>query len=310
MVCNGDVLILVVTHEGAETVCQTLESCLSSPQEEARPVMVIDNASADHTVSVVKSLSLPGLEVVRMPKNVGVAKAFNHGVKKARQIGARWLFILDQDSICGSCCLDILLQNANDLMKKGEKVGAVCPTAKSLIFSDVIHYPYRWTGRGLEPVLCNEKKLPDVPIAIDSTISSGTLYLVDALTAINGFREEYFIDFVDHECHIRLRRAGWSLWWEKRAVLYHRLGRIQRMTDEGLWVEHDPVRYYYMARNMVEGYWRLGGVRALLQFGGEIQRQIHRLRRFGEAPKKSIHYIFKGVKDAFLGKFGPLDSDD
>lgn len=310
MVCDGDVLILVVTHEGAETVCQTLQSCLSSPQEEARPVMVIDNASADHTVSVVESLSLPGLEVVRMPKNVGVAKAFNLGVKKARQIAARWLFILDQDSICGSCCLDILLQTANDLMKKGKKVGAVCPTAKSLIFSDVIHYPYRWTGRGLEPVLCNEKKLPDVPIAIDSTISSGTMYRVDALAAINGFREEYFIDFVDHECHIRLRRAGWSLWWEKRAVLYHRLGRIQRMTDEGLWVEHDPVRYYYMARNMVEGYWRLGGVRALLQFGGEIRRQIHRLRRFGEAPKESIHYIFKGVKDAFLGKFGPFDSDD
>ena len=126
MVCNRDVLILIVTHEGADKVCQTLQSCLSSPQEEAWPVMVIDNASADHTVSVVESLSLPGLEVVRMPKNVGVAKAFNLGLQKARQIRARWLFILDQDSICGSYCLDILLQTANALMKTGEKVGVVC----------------------------------------------------------------------------------------------------------------------------------------------------------------------------------------
>lgn len=308
---SSDVLILVVTYNGADTVRRTIRSCRSGRRTTSTPVLVIDNASGDDTVEIVESLGLEGVETAVMPENLGVAGAFNVGIRRAAESGAKWLFILDQDSVCGDRCLDILVESAEDLLRKGRTVGAVCPTARGRNLPGVIFYPYRWTGRGFAPVVEPEpfgESAP--PAAIDSAISSGALYRVEALASVGGFREEYFIDFVDHEGHMRLRRAGWTIWWEKRAEIHHRLGKIQQMTDDGLWIEHEPFRYYYMARNMLDGLWRLGGIPALFRFAAELYAHVGRIRRHSERSGEIMRCIAKGLKDGFLRRSGPLDPGD
>ncbi|MCP4689121.1 MAG: glycosyltransferase [Desulfobacterales bacterium] len=308
---ESDVLILVVTYNGADTIRRTLLACRSDLQIRTSPVLVIDNASGDDTVPIIESLDAGEIEVKKMPGNLGVAAAFNAGIQRAVQRGAKWLFILDQDSVCDARCLDILLQSAGELMDRGEKVGAVCPTARSRTLPGVIFYPYHWTGRGFTPVTGpGATHAPDRPVSVDSTISSGALYRVEALASAGGFREEYFIDFVDHECHMRLRRDGWTIWWERSAELHHRLGKIQRMTDDGPWIEHEPFRYYYMARNMLDGLWRLGGAPALFRFAAELYGHVRRIRRHAEGSDEIIRYILKGLKDGFLRRTGPLDPGD
>ncbi len=302
---QSEVLILVVTYNGAETIRRTLAACRSGGRVETTPVLVVDNASVDDTVSIIRSLGLEGVETAIMPKNLGVAGAFNAGVRRAVESGAKWLFILDQDSVCDPDCLDILLQSAGDLEKNGERVGAVCPAAGSRTLPGATFLPYRWTGREFSPV--TDADGADHPVSVDSSISSGMLYRLEALTAIRGFREAYFIDFVDHECHMRLRGAGWSIWWERRAGLEHRLGKIRKMTDDGLWIEHEPFRYYYMARNMLDGLWRIGGIPAVFRFAGALFEHVRRIRRHGDRPGETMRFIAKGLTDALLGRTGPLD---
>jgi rhamnosyltransferase len=302
-----EVVILVVTYEGEQTIGQLLDSCMADLDRTDRRLLILDNGSKDQTIDVVRSYGLPVAQIEPIGRNVGVAKAFNLGVSKACELGAEWLFILDQDSICGKNCLGRLLQTARRLASSG-KVGAVCATPRSLLFQDVVHFPYRWDGRTFKPV-CDDLTGDSEPVvSIDSSISSGTLYRLEALSSVGGFREDYFIDFVDHECHMRLRRKGWTLWWEKRAWIYHRLGSIQKATPDGLWIEHAPFRYYYMARNMLEGYWRLGGIKALFPFACMMKRHVRLIRRYGERPRESILFIIKGLGDAILGRFGPLRS--
>ncbi len=306
-----NVLILLVTHQGEDTVRDTLHSCRPEGEEGAGPpILVIDNASTDETAREIESLSIPGLHLLRLERNKGVAGAYNDGIEYARQRGKSWIFILDQDTICRPGCLNRLYRTARDLTKKGMAVGAVCPTAGSRIVPGVIHFPCLWNGRGFAPLLRDGTPGKAGPMAVDSSITSGTLYRRDALEAIEGFREEYFIDFVDHECHLRLRRAGWSMFWEREAEILHRLGRIQRMTEDGLWIEHEPFRYYYMARNMLEGHWRLGGWRAAVHVCVEIFKHARRLRNLGEEPGKSLRFILEGVKDALLGRSGPRNPPD
>ncbi len=305
---SGKVLILVVTYQGAETIEQTLESCAGRLDTVVSPVLIIDNASTDGTISRIQETELQSLEVMVLNKNVGPARAYNMGIEKARKRGAEWLFILDQDTVCGPCCLGLLLKTAHLLIEKGERVGAVCPTAKSRQFPAHVHPPYVWTDRGLAPVENLRTGLVRGPVAIDSSISSGTLYRVEALTEVKGFCEKYFIDFVDHECHMRMRRTGWSIWLDHRAEIYHRLGKTQKVTDDGLWIEHEPYRYYYMMRNMTDGYWRLGGLRAVMSLGAEAYRHIQKIRNDGAYPEETIRYIFRGACDALRGKFGRLDS--
>ena len=295
---KNTILTLIVTYNGGKTICETIKAA------KTKPILIIDNASTDDTISAISTLSDTGIEIISMPENVGVAKAYNIGIQHALQQGRDWLFILDQDSACSTDCLELLDETAEYLTEKGEKTVAVCPTVKSSNFPDIIHHPYHWNNWNFEPIPDNGIQL----VPIDSTITSGTLYSVKALNSVGGFREKYFIDFVDHECHLRLRKAGWSLWWDKRAVLYHSLGKIQKMTNQGLWIEHEPIRYYYMARNMADGYFQFGGLKAIYHFSLEIKAHVFRLIRYGAEPNKSIYYILRGINDAFWRRFGRLDT--
>jgi rhamnosyltransferase len=303
-----EVLILIVTYEGEQTIRQLLDSCKDDLARPGRRVLIIDNDSKDQTLHEVQSYGLPFAETERMARNVGVATAFNRGMSRARALGVEWLFILDQDSVCGERCLSRLLETGRRLASF-EKVGAICATPRSLLFQDVVHFPYRWDGRNFKPVYDDAAGDSESVVSIDSSISSGTLYRLEALWSVGGFKEDYFIDFVDHECHLRLRRKGWTLWWDKRVSLYHQLGRMQKVTKDGLWIEHAPFRYYYMARNMLEGYWRLGGIKALFPFLCMMNHHVRLLQRYGERPRESIRFIIRGVGDALLGRFGPLRSD-
>jgi rhamnosyltransferase len=185
-------------------------------------------------------------------------------------------------------------------------VGALCPTVVNKTYPEMRHYPYCWVDGEFRPVVPASEA--DDMIAIDSTVSSGTLYQVEALTAVNGFCEKYFIDFVDHECHLRFRQAGFGLFWVLPARIYHCLGQRQVMTSSGLWIEHPPYRYYYMVRNMLEGTYRLGGVRASAKFGIQALTHSVRILRYGQAPWISLGYMLKGLLHAVLGRFGTLDS--
>ena len=301
-----EMLILIVSYNGGGTIGSTVRNCLATARN--MPVLVVDNASSDNTLSVLHGIEDARLQVLPMQVNAGLGAAYNAGIAKAASLGAKWLFVLDQDSLVASECLERLIQTAGEMLRNDEPVAAVAPTIRSRYFPEIIHYPLKWNGKQLISC-CAMPGDHCRPVRVDSPISSGTLYRVEALAAIQGFRESYFIDFIDHECHLRLIRAGYSLWWEPRAVVYHRLGSIQRMTASGFWIEHPAYRYYYMARNMTEGYYRLGGLSALMCFWWEAARHMKRLCINGRNPVASICYIIRGCCDAVIGKSGPLASN-
>ena len=302
-----EVLILIVCYNGAKTILKTVQSCLIT--EKSVYVLAVDNGSTDATLTLLKTIEDKRFDIIPMGYNSGLGTAFNVGIRAAHDRGAKWLYILDQDSVPVAGCLEKLFQTAQDLLKHAPSVSAISPTVRCRAYPEIIHYPLKWNGKQLLPEIQVSRSSVSEAVQVDSPISSGTLYRVDALTAIGGFNESYFIDFVDHECHLRLRKAGFTLWWEKSAEIFHQLGAIQQMTDSGLWIEHEPFRYYYMARNMTEGHRRIGGLGSMLIFWREIARHIARLHANSRRPYMGIYYILRGCFDAIIGKSGPLASD-
>ena len=302
-----EVLILIVCYNGAKTILNTVQSCLITVKSDY--VLAVDNGSTDPTLTILKSIQDKRFEIISMGYNSGLGTAFNLGVTAAHGMGAKWLYILDQDSVLAAGCLEKLFQTAQCLLKHIPSVSAISPTVRCRAYPEIIHYPLKWNGKRLQPEIYGKKSSFSEAVQVDSPISSGTLYRVDALKTIGGFNESYFIDFVDHDCHLRLRKAGFTLWWAKNAEIFHQLGAIQRMTDRGLWIEHEPFRYYYMARNMTEGYRRIGGLMSMLMFWWDISRHIVRLHAYGRHPCAGIYYILRGCFDAIIGKSGALASD-
>jgi rhamnosyltransferase len=306
---RADVLVLIVTYNGAASIGALLDTCLRGCLAHL-PVLVLDNASSDATVAQVERSGVPRLTLQQLPENIGVAAAYNLGLQHAQALRADWLWIFDQDSVCSKGLLERLLGRARSLENQGARVGALFPCVRSQRFPEHIHFPYDWTGvelRVSERARNAIKNSAKLPVAVNSSISSGTLYKVAALADIGGFRADYFIDFVDHECHLRLGRAGWSLWWDPGGLLFHNLGALQQAANGALWSEHPPYRYYYMARNMFEGLRRLGGKSAVSQFlRHDVLNHIRLRMRHGSRPYATVWYILKGLSHAIRGKFGRL----
>uniref|UniRef100_A0A7C4W1L7 Glycosyltransferase n=1 Tax=Desulfatirhabdium butyrativorans TaxID=340467 RepID=A0A7C4W1L7_9BACT len=295
-----EILIAVITYNGEATIKDTVDAVLA--MDANVPVLIIDNASLDGTISAIEGIISPRIRCIRNDINKGVGAAFNEALRQAKSIGAEWLMLLDQDSQPGGDALSVMLSSV------AEGTGALFPTVRCRSFPNIVHYPMKWTGMGFAAIVPAGDVTSLTRILVDTGISSGALYRVAAIEDIGGFNEGYFIDFVDHECHLRLKAAGYGLYWVRNAEIWHNLGRIHKMTDSGLWIEHEPFRYYYMGRNMIQGYWRFGGIRAIWGLIGEIREHTRRLRTYSVSAADCISWLRLGVLHGVLGKTGKLYS--
>jgi rhamnosyltransferase len=87
-----------------------------------------------------------------------------------------------------------------------------------------------------------------------AVITSGSLLNLAAWQQLGPFREDFFIDEVDHEYAIRLRRNGWQVKLTRRVLMDHAMGSPCRHRLGGwhpVLSHHSALRRYYMVRNRV-----------------------------------------------------------
>jgi glycosyltransferase involved in cell wall biosynthesis len=91
------VSVIIPAYNAASTIERALDSVRAQTGVGAE-VLVIDDASADHTIEVVKNAIRPdeNIRLIRMPKNGGASAARNAGIREAR---GRYLAFLDADDI-------------------------------------------------------------------------------------------------------------------------------------------------------------------------------------------------------------------
>lgn len=174
--------------------------------------------------------------------NKGVAAALNQGLEYALQIGCKWLLTLDQDTRCYPDMVATLLQVQNASASKIAVIGGN--------YFDSQPQQLKVTVGGEAEYL--EQK---------TVITSGSLIDTVASKAVGGFREDYFIDQVDHEFCLRMRAHGYRVVISRKPVMDHSVGSLGgvKLPYLGILPNHPPLRKYYIARNTVvtvAKYWR------------------------------------------------------
>jgi rhamnopyranosyl-N-acetylglucosaminyl-diphospho-decaprenol beta-1,3/1,4-galactofuranosyltransferase len=90
---------VVVTYNRADFLRNLLDSFARLDTAPAR-ILVVDNASSDHTPDVVAQAIAAGgppIQYERLDRNVGGAGGFSRGVELALESGAEWLWLMDDD---------------------------------------------------------------------------------------------------------------------------------------------------------------------------------------------------------------------
>ena len=206
----------------AEVVDAALESCEAA--------VVVDNTPAGLD-SAADRLADPRVTVLRSGRNLGLAGGLNLGLEHLPADAEAVLF-LDQDSVLPA----ELVAALTALLESDAKIGIAAPTPW-----DPNHESGYDNLAGLRA---------DVADRTD-VITSGMLVRRGALERAGRFREEFFVDFVDIDFCLRVRRAGYRIVQDQRLRLPHTLGdrREHRLGPLRLLVVHHPAwRQYWILR--------------------------------------------------------------
>ena len=234
---------VVVTFHPAETVAENLAAMASECSE----VIVVDNGSTPQAHAAIRSV--PGVTLLPLGENLGVAAALNRGAEAAAAAGAEWIVTFDQDSAPEPGMIAALWA-AHERMPRAAVIGP------RILEDGAAPSRYRWVRRHPRwPGLFQRVASDGADLAgVTMLITSGSLIELAAWRALGGFDERLFIDYIDTDYCLRVIRAGREVAVAGEAVLRHRLGERRDARVGGLNfrpTHHAAFRHYYMSRNRV-----------------------------------------------------------
>jgi rhamnosyltransferase len=182
-------------------------------------------------------------------QNVGIAEGINRGVALAREAGAAFVLLLDQDSVPAPDMVARLATALGRALEGDASVGAVGPA----IF-DELHGKMEDFGHAVSRLQRRAPPAPgptDAPVELNYLITSGTLIPVGVLDEVGLMESDLFIDAVDFEWSFRARARGYRLYGTYDAHLHHKRGQgLHRIPILGATIRlHAPERHFYIFRN-------------------------------------------------------------
>lgn len=223
-----------------------LRRCLAALQDHGprggeMEIIVVDNGSADGTIAMLRQ-EWPDVRLVANADNLGFTKANNQGIAIAR---GRQLLLINADAFLTAGCIERMV----DRMTKDDRAAVVGPR---LVYGDGTWQ--RWTagrapslraalnhflflerlGRGA-PALGGLYLGVDVREArrVDWVSSACMLVRADAVHAVGGMDERFFVYMDDVDLCQRLREVGWHVWYEPAAEAIHLMGQGSRRRQGG-----------------------------------------------------------------------------
>lgn len=247
-------------------------------------VLIIDNGSQNASLFQQSLKDYPGIIYIRHPQNMGIAYALNKALDYCRG-KCQWLITLDQDSCAAPDMVEILMQ-----FRESDKVAIISPRIVDINFKSKCELEYSSSH------------------LVISAITSGCLNKVDALEKCGGFKEELFIDYVDHEICLRLNSYGYNILQATNAILYQEVGKITTHNIMGINIattNHLPFRRYFLFRNKiyVQKMFFIKYPIWCIEDLWESVKTIIRVVLFEQNKKKNLRCIIRGIIDGLRSNF-------
>jgi rhamnosyltransferase len=234
----GSVTAVVVTHE--PDVDALVITLLETSRQVSRTV-VVDNGSQSQVELMRRLESLPGVVLIRLDRNRGIAAALNLAVRRLAAEGHdhTWVLTLDQDTLLHPGAVDSLLGSL-DLLDAStrDECGVVGLRHKPV---EVPRGPWRWAERHVRVRdlghRLRERRL---------LITSGNLVRREVAETI-PYEEPLFIDQVDYAFCAAVRSRGWRILECTDVLMDHQIGKS--VEAAGVRRYETGQRLYYIVRN-------------------------------------------------------------
>jgi N-acetylglucosaminyl-diphospho-decaprenol L-rhamnosyltransferase len=212
---------VVVAYNSAQPL-QTLLTDLANAGLPPASVIVVDNASRDNSAAIAES---HGAQIVRSEQNIGFGRACNLALPRVR---TPLVCIVNPDVRVGPETLPPLIR----LLTTDPSV-AICgpiwdrdnPTVRraSSAITDIVGALPQKLFRRVEswsrdrPIATVEPDAIEVPFVVGALMVART----DALLAVGGFDDRFFLYYEEEDLCVALRARGWRAVIVRSAVAFH-----------------------------------------------------------------------------------------
>lgn len=229
-----DVAILIVTYNSERHIEACLNSVFQQRGEIKQEVIVVDNASTDHTVELVQN-NFPTVTLLVPGSNLGFAAGVNLG---ARRADADYFLLLNPDTIVLDHAIDVLVAFARANPNNGVYGGRTLKTDGSIEPSSCWGIPDLWSlamfASGLSTIARRSRlfdpeslgKWPRDTIR-EVGVITGCLLLVacSVWEQLGGLDERYFMYGEDVDFSMRARVSGYHPIICPAARIIHEVGQ-------------------------------------------------------------------------------------
>lgn len=244
------VAVVVVTFNRADLLARLLDG-LAAQTRRADAVIVVDNASTDHTRDVLEARSDLPLHVTWSEENLGGAGGFHLGVRAAYDGGWDRVWLVDDDVVPAPDCLEQLLAVDEDCLTSVREDLSGALVEKAAIDFDLRNpLAIRPKRSAVDTVYADRASMPAL-VEVHNVAFEGFMARRRVVEEIGFPDPAFFIFYDDAEYAVRARRAGHHIWAVRDAVLVRQLDFNQQHDLSG-W------KGFYMYRNLFVVHLRHG----------------------------------------------------
>jgi hypothetical protein len=264
-------------------------------------VIVVDNGSTDGTPGAVRE-AFPEVDVIETGANLGFAGGNNAGIRRALELGASHVLVLNNDVEVDPRFVSALLAEAG----RRPDAGALCST---ILFADppgLIWFAgatldpssgYNGRQRGYrEP---DGSRFAEV-VETDRACGAAMLLPRAVLDEVGLFDDGLFLYVEDTDWSLRARAAGYRLYVVPESKVTHKV-------SAGSGGESSPATLYYDTRNSIAVYERHAPLpwlgtrrRRAVIVGAHLAQAVLAGRR-----REAVGAVLAGWRDARRGRLGP-----
>lgn len=277
------VAVVILNYKVADLAIKCIDSVQKSTYKNYE-VIVVDNASGDSIEGRIQKF--PQVIFIQNKENLGYTGGNNIGIKKALEVGADYVFILNPDTVVEENAISELVESVEEYNAGISNPKIYFDGSKKIWFAGKRLDTANVLGihRGV-----NEQDHGQYDQEEEMEDATGAAMFVrkEVFDKIGLFDERYFLYYEESDFVYRAREAGFKVMYTPKAVIYHKNAQSTGLGS--------ALQDYYITRN------RMLFASKFLPFRTRFALFREGLRNLGDQTKR------QALIDFLMGKFGKGD---
>jgi N-acetylglucosaminyl-diphospho-decaprenol L-rhamnosyltransferase len=238
--------VIIVNWNTRDLLRESLDSLSIYRPEGPLEVIVVDNGSSDGSTAMVTK-EFPSVRLIRNRTNEGFAKASNRGIRASR---GEYVLLLNSDAFVGEGALDGLItfmEGAPDCAIVGPRLVNPDGTVQPYIFGDDPTLSYlvkRYCTRVLRKRALHRWESLYVQ-EVGWVTGAAMMVRRNAMAMAGLLDEKMFMYFEDCEWCLRMRQAGWKVFYHPAFTVTHLGGQSLSHRRDARLMYFRSLRYFY-----------------------------------------------------------------